>query len=96
MPPGVPPRLSVPRTSGAEPIAPQTAPAAPPTASSHWPNTSPIATAAATATTSPASARRSTPVAATPIEAPRPTRIPIVYQSPTPRGYTRPVIGQDG
>ena len=70
-------------TSGAEPSAPQTAPAAPPTASSHWPNTSPIATAATTATTSPASARRRAPVAATPIDGAEPDedpdRVPVPH-----------------
>ena len=72
---------------------------APPTASSHCQNAKPIATATAAATTSAASARRSAPVAATPIDAPSPTRIPIVYQSPiaaasvAPWFTPRPAIG---
>src|SRR5581483_9727194 len=54
-----------------------------PAASSHWPKAKPIATGAAAAATSPAAARRSAPVSASPIAAPRPARMPIVYQSPT-------------
>src|SRR5207237_270051 len=80
--PRVPPRRRAPATSGAEPSAPQTAPARPPTASSHWPNAKPIATETAAATTSATGARRSTPTAVSPIAAPSPTRIPTVYQSP--------------
>ena len=40
-------------------------------------------------------ARRSAPVHATPIAVPSPARIPIVYQAPTPRGYTRAAPGQN-
>src|SRR2546430_164671 len=82
VPPRVPPRRRAPATRGAEPSAPQTAPAKPPTASSHWPNAKPIATATAAAATRATGARRSTPAAASPIAAPSPTRIPTVYQSP--------------
>src|SRR5437899_7571583 len=82
VPPRVPPRRKAPATSGAEPSDPQIAPTSPPTASSHWPKAKPIATATTAAATSPNSARRNNPVAATPSAVPSPTKMPIVYQAP--------------
>ena len=95
VPPRVPPRRSVPRTRGADPRAPQIA------AGCAAGSLVPLAEQESDrdgrrrCDDEPGSARRTGSGGPTPIEAPRPTRMPIVYQSPTPRGYTWPATGHD-
>src|SRR5207253_3105396 len=82
VPPRVPPRLSVPATSGVAPTVPHAAPTAPPIACPQCQTSKPTAAETRAAGSTARAGRRATATARTPSAVPMPTRIPIVYQAP--------------